>query len=550
MHIVINKAKHGKKIYRSTLLRESYRENGKVKKRTIANLSDCSPEEIEAIRLALENKNNLSALVNVRKDIALEEGLSIGAVWVIYQVAKILGIEKALGSDLPGKLALWQVIARVLDQGSRLSAVRLARVHDVGTVLGFERGFCEDDLYDNLAWLSDHQEEIEDRLFAFRCRTGKRELYLYDVTSSYLEGDCNYFGAYGYNRDKKKGKKQIVIGLLCDELGDPLSVEVFSGDTRDIATFASQVKKIAERFGCARATLVGDRGMIKSAQISDLPEWFHYITAITKPQIDTLLNRGVIQMGLFDSELCEVEDNAVRYILKRNPYRAQELSCNREDKRRSVEKMLRERNDYLAGHPRAAVSTAMKKVSAKIRQLKVDGWLTATADDRRLSLCLAEDALQEKARLDGCYVIKTDLPKEAADKETVHDRYKDLASVEYGFRTCKTGFLEVRPVFVRNEKSSRGHVFTVMLAYMIVRYLRHAWQHLDMTPEEGIKQLTTLSSVKVSVKGKGNCLKIPQPREQSRNLIAALKIAMPVVLPDRKINVDTRKKLTGRKLKY
>jgi len=244
-----------------------------------------------------------------------------------------------------------------------------------------------------------------------------------------------------------------------------------------------------------------------------------------------------------------VEDNAVRYILKRNPHRAQELSHNREDKRSSIEKTLLARNEYLAGHPRAALSVAMKKVSAKIKQLKVDGWLTVTAADRRLSLCLAEDALQEKARLDGCYVIKTDLPKEAADKETVHNRYKDLASVEYGFRTCKTDFLEVRPVFVRNEKSSRGHVFTVMLAYMIVRYLRRAWQHLDLTPEEGIKQLATLSSVKVSVKGKGSCLKIPQPREQSINLIAALNITMPVVLPDRKINVDTKKKLTGRKIK-
>jgi hypothetical protein len=550
MHIVINRAKHGKKIYNSTLLRESYRENGKVKKRTIANLSACSPEEIEAIRLALENKNNLGNLVNVRKDIVLEEGLSIGAAWVICQVAKILGIEKALGSDLPGKLALWQVIARVLDQGSRLSAVRLARVHDVGNVLGIERGFCEDDLYDNLAWLSDHQEEIEDRLFTFRDLRGKRQIYLYDVTSSYLEGDCNFFGAYGYNRDKKKGKKQIVIGLLCDELGDPLSVEVFSGDTRDIATFASQVKKVAERFGCERATLVGDRGMIKSAQIDSLPEGFYYITAITKPQIDSLLRQGIIQMELFDSELCEVDAGAIRYILKRNPYRAQELSRNREDKRCSVAKTLLSRNEYLAGHPRAHVSVAIKKVSNKIKQLKVDGWLTVTANDRCLSLCLAEDALQEKTRLDGCYVIKTDLPKEAAGMETVHNRYKDLASVEHGFRTCKTDFLEVRPVFVRNEKSSRGHVFTVMLAYMIVRYLQRAWQHLDITPEEGIKQLATLSSVKVSVKGKGNCLKIPRPREQSRNLIAALNITMPVVLPDRKVNVDTKKKLTCRKLKY
>ena len=229
-------------------------------------------------------------------------------------------------------------------------------------------------------------------------------------------------------------------------------------------------------------------------------------------------------------------------------YRVQELSRNREEKRRRVEQTLLERNEYLAEHPRAEVSVALKKVSNKIKQLRMDSWLTVSAEDRCLGLSVAEEILEEKVRLDGCYVIKTDLTKEAADTETVHTRYKDLASVEYGFRTCKTDFLEVRPVFVRNEKSSRGHVFTVMLAYMIVRYLRQAWRELDLTPEEGSKQLSTLSSVKISVKGKECGLKIPQPREQSRKLLAALNMVMPTILPDRRLNVDTKKKLKDRKI--
>jgi hypothetical protein len=206
MHLVINKAKHGKKIYNSVLLRESYRENGKVKKRTIANLSSCTKEEIEAVALALKNKADLKNLINVREDILLEEGLSVGAVWVLYQTAKLLGIDKALGDSFSGKLALWQIMARALDQGSRLSAVRLAKVHAFCDVLGLDRGFSEDDLYDNLGWLSDNQERIENRLYG-GCK-GKRQIFLYDVTSSYLEGEQNYFGAYGYNRDKKKSKKQ------------------------------------------------------------------------------------------------------------------------------------------------------------------------------------------------------------------------------------------------------------------------------------------------------------------------------------------------------
>jgi transposase len=154
------------------------------------------------------------------------------------------------------------LLSRVLEQGSRLSAVRLAQVHAACDVLGIQRGFDENDLYANLTWLSTHQEAIEKRLFAKRRGRQKPELFLYDVTSSYLEGECNAYGAYGYNRDGKPGKKQIVIGLLCDEQGEPVSTEVFRGNTQDPKTFAAQVKKARERFGCERVTFVGDRGMI------------------------------------------------------------------------------------------------------------------------------------------------------------------------------------------------------------------------------------------------------------------------------------------------
>jgi len=168
----------------------------------------------------------------------------------------------------------------------------------------------------------------------------KPELFLYGVTSSYLEGQDNALGAYGYNRDGKKGKKQIVIGLLCDEHGAPISTEVFRGNTQDPATFASQVNKASQRFGCEHVTFVGDRGMIKSGQIRDLAQaGFHYITAITKPQIQTLLKAGVLQMDLFDAELCEVNDEGVRYVLRRNPLRADELAASRADKKASVERL-------------------------------------------------------------------------------------------------------------------------------------------------------------------------------------------------------------------
>ena len=549
MHIIENKSpyKSGKKIYSSILLRESYREGGKVKKRTIANLSKCTPAEIAAIKLALKHKDDLSVLGSLSESVELEEGLSVGAVWMVYQVAKKLGIEKSLGTDFSGKLALWQVIARVIEQGSRLSAVRLAKVHAACDVLDIRRGFDENDLYDNLSWLANNQERIEDKLFLSRQGKDKPRLFLYDVTSSYLEGEKNYFGEYGYSRDKKQGKKQIVIGLLCDEYGEPVSTEVFSGNTQDTQTFCSQVKKVAERFGCEDVTFVGDRGMIKSAQIKELPKGFHYITAITKAQIESLLKKDIIQFSLFNEKVCEIEDEGVRYIIRRNPYRAEEIANTRLSKLQSVEKIINKKNAYLEGHQRAKVSKAIKDVEKKIISLKIDNWVRIKEKDRRLVLERDDDRLKEEALLDGCYVIKTDISNELADKQTIHARYKDLALVEKAFRDCKTVSLEVRPVYVRTKDSTCGHVLVVMLAYKIIRKLREAWLKFDLTVEEGIKRLATLCSIEVKCKDNTSCLKIPRPRIESGELLKALNIKMPIVLPHRDIKVDTKKKLLNQR---
>jgi len=535
------------KVYESIYLRESYREGGRVRKRNIANLTHCDPQEIAAIELALQSKGNLAVLGSV-DNIQLTQGLSVGAVWTVYETARRLGIPKVLGHDFDGQLALWQVLARVLEQGSRLSAVRLAQVHAACDVIGIRRGFDENNLYDNLTWLSARQPVIEDRLFAARSGPRKPELFLYDVTSSYLEGDKNALGAYGYNRDGKKGKKQIVIGLLCDEYGTPVSTEVFRGNTQDTRTFAAQVKKASERFGCERVTFVGDRGMIRSGQLEELSRaGFHYITAITKPQIDTLLASGLLQMELFAAEVCEVQQDGVRYVLRRNPLRAEQLAASRADKQARAGRLLRERNDYLAQHPRAKVSTAEKTLRAKIAQMKVEAWLHVATEGRTLKLTVNQPALDDAARLDGCYVIKTDLPENAASKHVVHDRYKDLAEVEQVFRTCKTAHLETRPIHVRTEEHTRAHVLVVMLAYLIRRELSRAWMPLDLTVEEGLHQLQTLCSTEIKVQGGASCLRIPTPSDASRALLKALEMNLPDALPHSDTRVVTRKKLPERR---
>src|SRR5262249_10667645 len=287
----------------------------------------------QTLRLALRHKEEMEHLGTIQDAVTLKQGLSFGAVWTVYQVARRLGIEQVLGTTRAGKLALWQVIARVIDQGSRLSAVRLAMAHAACDILGLGT-FDEDALYENLDWLAGAQTRIEERLFSQRQQTKTASLFFYDVTSSYLEGTHNALAAFGYNRDGKKGKMRIVIGLLCDEDGQPVSIEVFPGNTQDPRTVAAQVAKLKGRFGVTAITFVDDRGMLKSQQVEDLVQHgFHYITAITKPQIDKLLRTGTLQMDLFDQEVAEVlTEEGIRYVLRRNPVRAQEMRDTRHAK--------------------------------------------------------------------------------------------------------------------------------------------------------------------------------------------------------------------------
>lgn len=547
MYVDSSTSKQGEKSYTRHLLRESYREGKKVKHRTIANLSQCSAEEIAAIRLALRHKKNLSELTTGKEESFLQkQGLSIGAVWLVYDMARQLGIVAALGTTRDGKLGLWQVIARVIDQGSRLSAVRLAGSHAACDILGLGK-FDEDDLYDNLDWLCENQAVIEDRLFKNMYRRDKPGLFLYDVTSSYFEGIHNELSAFGYNRDGKKGKLQIVIGLLCNEAGVPLSVEVFTGNTQDPKTFAPQIKKVAERFGSQEVTFVGDRGMIKSQQIEQLESeqyGFHYITAITKPQIEKLLRENVIQMDLFDQELAEVKTTeGLRYVLRRNPARAMEIQKSKQDKLNALKKERAKQNKYLKEHPRSVVEVALRNVNDRRKQLKVSDWALIKASGRQIELTVDDDILKEEAKLDGCYVLKTDLSEEAATKEIIHNRYKDLALVESAFRTSKTVELELRPIHVRLATRTRGHTFVVMLAYRIVKELSMRWQHLNVTVQEGINELATLCATELLLDGAVQLNDIPEPRESVKKLLEATNVRLPKSLPCSGIKVTTKKKL-------
>lgn len=502
------------------------------------------------MKLALKNKKDLTQVGSFKDQIETKQGLSVGAIFLLNELAKRLFIAEALGDSIMGRMALWQVIARIIEQGSRLSSVRLAQCHAIGDILRLD-SFSEDDLYKNLDWLCDNQEEIERKLFARRYK-GKKipKLFLYDVTSSYLEGTENELGDWGYNRDGKKGKLQIVIGLLADDEGVPVSIEVFKGNTNDTKTFYNQIKKVAERFAVKEVVMVGDRGMIKNAQIKDLKaENFNYITAITKPQIETLIKNGVIQIELFSEKLCEVQSDSVRYILRKNPIRAQEISNIREDKLEKIRIFIEEQNKYLTDHERAEVPAALKKVDALIQKLKVSDFAKVEAEERILSLIIDKEQKEKIAILDGCYAIKTELKKDDVLTETIHQRYKYLTLVEQGFRTMKTAFLETRPIFVRKEKRTRGHVFVVMLAYIIIHELQKLWANEDITVQEGIKELSTINSVEVKI-GEKSYHQIPKPRKLGEILLKLANVTLPHAIISRHTNVATKRKLPERRKRH
>ena len=535
---------HGK-VYNRHLIRESYREGGKVKHRTIANISHCSIEEIESMKFALKHKKDLANFININ-DIKTTQGARIGATFSLLKAAERIGLSSILGREREGKLALWQVFARCIDQGSRLSAVRLAESHAACDVMGID-SFTEDHLYQNLAWLAEQQEAIEEKLFWRFYGGTEPQLFLYDVTSSYLEGDANALAAFGYNRDGKKGKLQLVIGLLTGPDGTPIAVRVFEGNTPDTQTVAQQVRILSQRLGVKGVTVVGDKGMLKQAQIDMLSEEsFHYITAITKPQIRKLLREGVFQMELFDEKVCEVSHNGERYILRRNPVRAEEMSGTRDAKLSRLTKLVDEKNFYLAQHPGAKLEVAQRRVEERIAALKAVGWIKAISHERTLELVIDDVAREEESTLDGCYAIRTDLPVEAATAETVHQRYKDLIKVERAFRTFKNGHLELRPIFVRNEETTRGHVFVVMLAYLLERELDRYWRGFDVTVPEGIDELGSIRGVELTI-GEATCQKVPEPTGLSKALLDAADIKLPDVLPSRKVHVATRKKLVPRR---
>ena len=378
------------------LLRESFRQDGRVRNRTLLNLSSWPKARIGALRRRLRGELD-HAIVSPPTC-----GPVFGLLHALKQVAADLGIYGALGQKKLGKLALFP----------------------------------------------------------------------YDVTSSYLEGEHNALGEFGYKRDGKRGKLQIVVGLLADASGEPLAVRVFAGNTAELSTVGVQIEILTKQFAIEDVIFVGDRGMFKSAGKKELSEaGLRYISALTDPQIHLLLSQKTVQLELFAEQVCEAEADGVRYIVRKNPEEARRIRHRLEDKLSQLRMKIAQRNELVEKASRRQPEAGLAALRLWMARHKIASFVSLRLDGRKIVETADPQAELSTLELPGCYVIVTDVAKGKLTTQAGHDSYMALQRVERDFRTIKTGLLEIRPLFVCKESRMRGHVFCCLLALKLSREL-------------------------------------------------------------------------------
>jgi hypothetical protein len=471
------------------LLRESYREGGKVKKRTLCNLSDWPQAHIEGLRGVLKGG---VVIAPDREAFTITRSLPHGHVAAALGTARRIGLDRLLGPEgnRPRDLVLAMMVARILDPGSKLAAARMLSPTTAASSLGEALGLGEvgeDELYAALDWLAERQPAIETSLARRHLKNGT--LVLYDVSSSYMEGRCCPLAKRGYSRDGRKGTLQIVYGLLCAPDGCPVAVEVFDGNTGDPATLATQVAKLKQRFGLDHVVLVGDRGMITETRITEdlKTAGIDWITALRGPAIKELVKGGTIQLSLFDQRdmaaITSSDFPGERLIVCRNPDLAAERTRKREDLLMATERDLARIQAAVARkrHPlrgateiALAVGAVIDKYKACPRALdpRVRKHFDLDIADASFSFTRKADAIAAEAATDGLYVIRTSLAQAALGDEDTVRSYKSLALVERAFRCIKTVDLQVRPVHHWLAERVRSHVFLCMLAYYLEWHMR------------------------------------------------------------------------------
>jgi Transposase DDE domain len=462
------------------LLRESYREGDKVKKRTLANLSHWPPDQVAALRAVLAGQT----LVPAGEGLTIIRALPHGHVAAALGTARRIGLDQLLpkGPERLHRLALALIVARLLEPCAKLATARrldaATASHSLGAVLGLG-AVSAGEVYAALDWLGAAQAQIEARLA--RRHLAEGTLVLYDVSSTYLEGRCCALARFGYSRDGKRGKRQIIFGVLCNRDGCPVAVEVFAGDVGDPTTLRGQIAKLKQRFHLRRVVLVGDRGMITQARLQEdlRPAGLDWITALRAPQVQALAAEpGPVQLSLFDerdlAEITSPDFPGERLVVCRNPALAAERARKREDLLDVTERELGRLQARVrrARRPLRGEAAIGQAVGAVLHRRKVAKHFQVRITATDLAFARDEAGIAAEARLDGLYVLRTSVPAETLDAADTVRAYKSLARVERAFRSLKSVDLEIRPVYHWSEARVRAHVFLCLLAYYLEWHLR------------------------------------------------------------------------------
>ena len=462
------------------LLRESYREDGKVRKRTLCNLSDWSTAHIEGLRGVLKGGTVIPA---DREAFTITRSLPHGHIAAALGTAQKIGLDRILGPDgnRCRDLVLAMIVGRILDPASKLAAARAlspaTATSSLGTVLGLGE-VDEDELYAALDWLLERQAAIEAALAKRHLKNGT--LVLYDVSSSYMEGRCCPIAQRGYSRDGRRGTLQIVYGLLCAPDGCPVAIQVFEGNTGDPMTLATQVKKLKQRFALDHVVLVGDRGMITRARLTEdiKAAGLDWITALRAPAIQELVKGGALQLSLFDQRdmaaITSPDFPDERLIVCRNPDLAAQRTRKRQELLAATERDLARIQAAVVRkrQPLRGAAQIALAVGAVIEQHKMRKHFDLAITDHSFGFARKTAEIAAEAATDGIYIVRTGLPTDVLDDAATVRSYKSLSQVERAFRCIKTVDLHVRPIYHWLADRVRAHVFLCMLAYYLEWHMR------------------------------------------------------------------------------
>jgi transposase len=472
-------------VYEAHLLRRTYREGGKVKNETVANLSRLPRETIELVRRSLRGEQFLSAVDGFEVCRSLPHGHVAAVLGMARRLELARLLDRRPSPERSRVLAM--ICQQVLAAGSKLACTRALGQSTLAEELQVE-GVDADELYGALDWLGERQERIEARLARRHLEEGAHVLY--DVSSSYFEGRSCPLLAFGYSRDGRPGSLQLVYGLLADREGRPLALELFPGGLHDDKTLPSQIEKLRARFGLTTLVLIVDRGMTTKANLELLAaaEGIGWITALKAPQLKKLVTEGSLQLSLFDEQnLAEIESAdypGERLVVCRNPLVAAERTRKREELLQATEALLAPIKERVETGTLAGAAEIALAVGQLINKHKVKKHFQLVIEDGRLDYQRNQERIDQEQALDGFYVLRTNLAADTLTSSEVVRSYKQLAHAERAFKTLKSPELEIRPVRHRLENRVRAHAFLCLLAYYLEWHLRQAWAPLLFQDEQ------------------------------------------------------------------